>query len=256
MRYLTSLLCSAFVLFGLLSTTPGFADVPAQCVDRFLANEAIPGTDECLTRAVSSAAGLSNFSCTVSLEVPEEYCNGPTPDCPDGTVADSDTGQCIEEQTCSDGSEPNANGVCPVFDENRGEDGACLYGLGNFQTGLCPEKKRLDDFEQTDAENGGADGCGGGSRDNPLISKPGPVLVVTGGGGLNALAVVSVVNAAAKGVNIVDSSSEAQETGDSSRLFDNIAVLTFPLLPGDNFVRSAFGDFSNFLDKLNDRDGC
>lgn len=52
------------------------AEVEQVCIDRFMANDAIPGAENCPAQALASPAGLSNFACTgpAGDEIIAEYC--------------------------------------------------------------------------------------------------------------------------------------------------------------------------------------
>ena len=173
--------------------------------------------------------------------------------CPDGSQRVD--GMCTTDELCPDGSEPLANGVCPVLDENRDTDGTCLYGLPDFNTGLCPEMPTLDNFDDLAESGADENGCRSDTAGNPLPTLSGPLATVLGGLGsfIDRIAAITILNSTAVGINLADSAVEADETGDPGRLFDNVYDLVLPFFPGDNSIQDAFSDFSSLIALSN---GC
>ena len=98
--------------------------VPAACVERFSEGGAVPGESSCRWDAALSSSDLGNYWCGV--EEANNYC-GPT-QCPDGQLADYDTGICRDteeddDDPCPDGGLPDyETGECPVGGDTSGSD--------------------------------------------------------------------------------------------------------------------------------------
>lgn len=276
---------ASFILLTCIAAAT-HAKVPDRCRVVYRDAGAVPFDDQCFIYAASAAVDLGTYQCTARPEYVTEYCNT-LPPYDEGIEDNGDDDGESDTGGSTDGGDSagvdGGGGTDTSGDGGTGGDGVGTSGSGDDgqsdeqqtdgsgtsggQSGTeGPEviiggtstagDSGLPTFEEYPTDDD-SNGTGGSSDcftpDNPLPTTNGAFdFTFTQGwqfldGPLGHYSNVATLLSVA---NLSSGVTHAQETGDTSRMFQSIYGIVLPLFPSDSPVSVAFQDFSNLTDTL------